>query len=463
MDCVTLPFRRCLTVLFFYCLLIPFTSSAQHFKEDKITISGAIKNFDKEKNQHTVVFLINSAVNGTIKKTEVVDLGGKFKFESVIACPQDVVIQYDEISAEVFFRPGDRLNIELGGNPSFRIIEGDLARENRMIQEFLAERAAGKGYIKPKGASSLFEAWAADYTKYDAWSKLIKHYNTPGVTGDSISSFLSGYKMNELPVVSVPYIEFLSGLYSYFTRQADAGKSALFAQYAKERNFTGLGGLFSDHIKRKTKGLTKDLLFTMLYMDALNGEQLAEFKVLWSREPVFNPYLKKKIFEKSLELEAYLKKQQVKDASTLVQIGHTEGQSVLDSVVRRFPGKVIYADFWAPWCSPCMAAMPASKEVQQYYKNKDIVFVFFGNRCSDESWKATIANRELPGVHYNLSNDQYNLLASKFNINGIPHYLIIDKGGKVVNGNAPGPEQKESLKSELDLLLKQAVIGADKP
>lgn len=447
MDLVTSAFKRYKAVLLFCCLLIPFASSAQKFKEGKIMISGSIKNFDKEKSEHTVVFLINSVVNGITKKAEIVDSAGNFRFESVIACPQDVTIQYAEVAAEVFLRPGDHLKIELGGIPSVQIIGGDLASENRMIQEFLAARASGKGYTNPPGASSLFKAWVADYTKYEAWNQLIEK-------GDQISSFLAGYNTNDLPVVSVPYAQFLSGLYRYFTHQPDVGKSTLFAQYARERNFMGLGGLFSDHIKSKTSGLTKDLLFTMLYMDALNGEQLTEFKALWDKQPVLNPYLKSKVLEKSMELEAYLKKQQVKEASTLLQIGDAKDQSVLDSVVRRFPSKVIYVDFWAPWCGPCMAAMPASKEIQQYYKDKDIVFVFFGNRCSEESWRATIANKELPGIHYNLSNDQYNVLASKFNINGIPHYLIIDRDGKVVNGNAPGPEQKESLKSELDRLLK---------
>jgi thiol-disulfide isomerase/thioredoxin len=455
MDFIRSYFKLYWVVFAFCFLLISFKSYPQDFKEGKILVSGYVKDFDHEKGENTVVFLINSAVNGVIKKTEMIGSRGNFRFETVVPGPLDVSIQYAGKTAELFFRPGDSLKIELGEFPFINIIGGNLAAENGMIQDFLAQRTLGRDYKKPEsGSSPLFDAWAADHIKYEVFSKLVQHYNDPSLQGDSISSFLANYDMNRLPVLSVQYSQFLSGLYRYFTHKAEAGRSALFAQYARERNFIGLGGLFSEHIKNKTSGVTRELLLTMLFMDALNGQQLKEFKALWNSDPVLNSYLKSKIIEKSVELERYLENQQIKDGTVLAQVDQAKDESVLDSVVRRFSGKVIYVDFWAPWCSPCMAAMPASSEVQRYYKDKDIVFVFFANRCSEESWKATVANKELRGIHYKLNNDQYNVLASKFNINGIPHYLIINKDGKLVNSNAPGPDQKEDLRSALDRLLK---------
>ncbi|WP_157766491.1 TlpA family protein disulfide reductase [Pedobacter ginsengisoli] len=428
-------------------------SSAQGFKESKVFISGSIKKFDKEKHLKSVVFMVSSAFGEITKKAEIIDSTGRFMLETFIASPQDISIQYENNTAELFLRPGDSLKIELGVLPFINIIDGTLAVENRMIQEFKDKRTTDH-YKNPKGVSSLFDKWATDYTRYEAWSKLIEHYNEEPLLEDSVSYFLKNYNMNHLPVISGPYTHFISGLYRYFTHSAPQVKSALFAEYAKERNFLGIGGIFAEGIKSSTTGLTRELLLTMLFMDALNGQQLTEFKALWNKYPVLNTYLKSKILAKSAELEASLKNQKIKDESTLVQINQAGGGSVLDSIIMKFPEKVIYIDFWAPWCSPCMAAMPKSKELQHYYKSKDIAFVFFASQCSDESWKSTIANQALTGTHYKLTNDQFNVLSSKFDINGIPHYVIINKEGKIANGNAPGPEQKEGLKHELDRLLK---------
>ena len=48
-----------------------------------------------------------------------------------------------------------------------------------------------------------------------------------------------------------------------------------------------------------------------------------------------------------------------------------------------------------------------------------------------ETWKNMIP--DIKGEHYRLETDQWNLLSSRFNISGIPHYLLVDKTGTVVN------------------------------
>ncbi len=45
-------------------------------------------------------------------------------------------------------------------------------------------------------------------------------------------------------------------------------------------------------------------------------------------------------------------------------------------------------------------------------------------------------------------------MAGKLNINGLPHYVLIDRKGRIVNKNAPTPFQKDAIVKELDRLLK---------
>jgi hypothetical protein len=85
--------------------------------------------------------------------------------------------------------------------------------------------------------------------------------------------------------------------------------------------------------------------------------------------------------------------------------------------------------------------MPYSAQLQKEMEGEDGVFLFLGNQCTEESWKATIANKKLIGEHMLLTNDQYNVLASKLGISGIPHYTLIDRNGNMAQKSAT-PSQR---------------------
>jgi len=45
-------------------------------------------------------------------------------------------------------------------------------------------------------------------------------------------------------------------------------------------------------------------------------------------------------------------------------------------------GKVLLVNFWATWCPPCIAEMPALQELQNDYKDT-VEFVFVSNEASE--------------------------------------------------------------------------------
>lgn len=131
-------------------------------------------------------------------------------------------------------------------------------------------------------------------------------------------------------------------------------------------------------------------------------------------------------------------------------------EDLIQTIAEAYKDKVVYVDFWAPWCGPCLTEMPYSAELQKEMEGEDVVFLLLGVQCTEESWKATIANRKLKGEHKLLTNDQFNILASKLGINGIPHYTLIDKNGKIIQKSATRPSNKEKLRKEIKDLLSSS-------
>ena len=65
-----------------------------------------------------------------------------------------------------------------------------------------------------------------------------------------------------------------------------------------------------------------------------------------------------------------------------------------------------------------------------------------------------IKEKQVEGYHYWLNYDQGSVLQRKFNFKGIPYFVLIDKTGKIQEGEAPRPSSKIAVRERLDELLK---------
>lgn len=101
---------------------------------------------------------------------------------------------------------------------------------------------------------------------------------------------------------------------------------------------------------------------------------------------------------------------------------------VMDSIISKYKGKVVFVDFWATWCGPCVAAMQISEGVKGEFENNDVVFVYITNPSSPrKAWEQKISG--IRGEHYYVTENEWNILNKTYSFTGIPHYLIFDKSG----------------------------------
>jgi len=111
-------------------------------------------------------------------------------------------------------------------------------------------------------------------------------------------------------------------------------------------------------------------------------------------------------------------------------------------------GKVIYLDIWASWCGPCRKQFPAAKALKEQLSKKEkknIEFLYISIDNTETVWKLAIDQLGIEGTHGLSKGGWGSEVTAKFGVNSIPRYLIFDKKGKVVDGNAPRPSDPRLL------------------
>lgn len=102
-----------------------------------------------------------------------------------------------------------------------------------------------------------------------------------------------------------------------------------------------------------------------------------------------------------------------------------------------FKGKVLYIDLWASWCAPCRQEIPNFKKLSESYKgNQQIEFLSIAVFDGEREWRKALDTEKPTWLQL---YDDKGTVARSYVANAIPKYILIDKQGKVVNFNAPGP------------------------
>jgi len=118
---------------------------------------------------------------------------------------------------------------------------------------------------------------------------------------------------------------------------------------------------------------------------------------------------------------------------------------MFEDALAEYKGKVIYVDFWASWCPPCRAEMPSSQKLHSQFEGKDVVFLYVSFDRGADAWKGGIEKMDIKGVHFFPAADANQAVSTKYGINGIPRYMLVDKTGKVINPDAPRPSSGQVI------------------
>ncbi len=108
-------------------------------------------------------------------------------------------------------------------------------------------------------------------------------------------------------------------------------------------------------------------------------------------------------------------------------------------------------DLWNTWCGPCRMALKASEPLKDsVLSDQDIVWIYIADESSDPN-KYLEMIPDIRGIHYKLTRKQVEAIHDRFNVDGIPYYILVDR-----DGNAEGrpdlrnhSEYVKAIKSKL--------------
>lgn len=101
-----------------------------------------------------------------------------------------------------------------------------------------------------------------------------------------------------------------------------------------------------------------------------------------------------------------------------------------DIAVEKLKGKVVFINFWATWCPPCIAEMPSLQILYDKMKDKDdVVFLFVEVEGNVSKATKFMEKRKLTmPIHFVKSE-----VPQEFFQGNLPTTVILDKEGKIAH------------------------------
>jgi thiol-disulfide isomerase/thioredoxin len=113
-------------------------------------------------------------------------------------------------------------------------------------------------------------------------------------------------------------------------------------------------------------------------------------------------------------------------------------------------GKLVFINFWATWCPPCIAEMPSMQKLYVDYQDK-IVFLFVTTDSFEKANAFLIKENLTLPVYQSLTNPPTEMESST-----IPATYLIDQQGNVILAKIGTANwNSDSFREKLDELLKK--------
>lgn len=119
----------------------------------------------------------------------------------------------------------------------------------------------------------------------------------------------------------------------------------------------------------------------------------------------------------------------------------------------KYRGRVIYLDFWASWCGPCLKSLPLMEEMRKEFVGSDLQVLAINVDKDLGKAKKFVQKHE---IGYPSAQDPEGRLPGAFEVETMPTSFIIDRNG-VIRHIHKGfkPSDMEEIREQVRTLLAE--------
>lgn len=280
-----------------------------------------------------------------------------------------------------------------------------------------------KSYKKTHGVSDIYYRWLSSKYLYEPYERTLVEdvKSRDSLKEETIKNITCKVGNDDYAAMNITEYNDLASFYIQTKYKKEANKPFSLSEYFS----------FAANLKSISKN-TRDVFLTRLLYS------ISKFP-----DSAYNPLLKRynKIIANE-KLKHLIKQKRSEYTTTSNENIQTHSEiTSFEKLIKPYKGKVVYIDFWASWCTPCLAEMPNSLALKEKLKGRNVAFLYLGYNDKEKAWANARKRLKLGGDHFLLSQQMITEANRIFEISGIPHFALLDKNGVIVSKKAGRPSE----------------------